>query len=354
MNFRLAGGMKYLFLLVFGAMLIGCASTPTPTPTPAFPLPPLSLPADELPHNYLTEWWYFNGHLEANSKSKYAFHYVIFQVRDPFTSQPTYIAQVAFSELESEQFSVQERSSNLLPKLEGNKFRITIVDEMQEPWGMNGDGNTYELVAGTDKANFKLNLKALGEPILHYGDGIVDFRQAGISYYYSRPRLEIDGWVEVKGKSEKVTGLAWLDKQWGDFIPVAVSWDWTSVNLSDGSDLKLSVVRNEKNVEIVKYGTLVKSSGEVLHLEGQDFEFKPIGQQVYASEKGSIYPTKWSIIVPDEEIDLELEAYIPKSEFISDAFRNKYWEAAMLAKGTSKNVLVTGQGFVELTGRDAR
>ena len=353
MILRLLDWAKCVLLLVFGVMLIGCASTPTPTPPePAFP--PLTLPADEMPHNYLAEWWYFNGHLEANGKPKYAFHYVIFQVRDPFTNQPLYIAQVGFSDFESRHFSVKERSSDSLPAIEGNKVQIAIIDGFQEPWKMSGDGTNYELIAGTDNVKFKLKLEALGKPILHSGDGIVDFREAGISYYYSRPRLEIDGWVEVEGISEKVSGLAWLDKQWGDFIPVAISWDWASVNLSDGSDLKLSIVRNEKGVEILKYGSLLRDNGDVLHLEGRNFEFKPIAQEVYVAETGSTYPTKWSIIVPSEEINIELAAYIPQSEFISAAFRNKYWEAAMHVKGTSRGESVTGQGFVELTGRNDR
>ena len=41
-----------------------------------------------------------------------------------------------------------------------------------------------------------------------------------------------------------VTGEAWFDHQWGDFIAVGGGgWDWFAVNLDDGTDLTLSLVR---------------------------------------------------------------------------------------------------------------
>ncbi len=41
-----------------------------------------------------------------------------------------------------------------------------------------------------------------------------------------------------------VTGTAWFDHQWGDFISVGGGgWDWFAVNLDDGTDLTLSLVR---------------------------------------------------------------------------------------------------------------
>ena len=41
------------------------------------------------------------------------------------------------------------------------------------------------------------------------------------------------------------TGDAWFDHQWGDFISVGGGgWDWFAVNLDDGTDLTLSLVRD--------------------------------------------------------------------------------------------------------------
>ena len=59
------------------------ASTPTSaaaaylTPTPGFE--PIHFPDDEAPHDMLTEWWYYTGHLITVDGTRYGFEYFIFQ-----------------------------------------------------------------------------------------------------------------------------------------------------------------------------------------------------------------------------------------------------------------------------------
>ena len=55
-----------------------------------------------------------------------------------------------------------------------------------------------------------------------------------------------------------VDGNAWFDHQWGDFIAVGGGgWDWFAVNLDDGTDLTLSLVRDADGSYPLVYGTLV-------------------------------------------------------------------------------------------------
>ena len=55
-----------------------------------------------------------------------------------------------------------------------------------------------------------------------------------------------------------VTGQAWFDHQWGDFIAVGGGgWDWFAVNLADGTDVTLSLVRDATGGYPLVYGTLV-------------------------------------------------------------------------------------------------
>ena len=71
------------------------------------------------------------------------------------------------------------------------------------------------------------------------------FGEAGGSYSYSRPRMAATGSVTIEGQRLAITGSAWFDHQWGDFISVGGGgWDWFAVNLADGTDLTLSLVRN--------------------------------------------------------------------------------------------------------------
>ena len=92
--------------------------------------------------------------------------------------------------------------------------------------------------------------------MLHDDDGWVDFGQAGGSYYYSWPRMEAVGSLVFHGEPMSVTGEAWFDHQWGDFIAVGGGgWDWFAVNLDDGTDLTLSLVRAADGTYPLVYGT---------------------------------------------------------------------------------------------------
>jgi predicted secreted hydrolase len=55
------------------------------------------------------------------------------------------------------------------------------------------------------------------------------------SHYYSRPQLRVSGSVDGK----PVKGVAWFDHEWSTTVldPSAAGWDWTGINLDDGSAL---------------------------------------------------------------------------------------------------------------------
>ena len=44
------------------------------------PVELVNLPADDGPHDNYTEWWYYNGHLQAQDGKRFSFHYVIFVI----------------------------------------------------------------------------------------------------------------------------------------------------------------------------------------------------------------------------------------------------------------------------------
>ena len=76
-----------------------------------------------------------------------------------------------------------------------------------------------------------------------------------------------------------VTGDAWFDHQWGDFISVgAGGWDWFAVNLDDGTDVMLSLVRAADGTYPLVYGTLVDAAGRTTSLAHGDFTVNVIGQ----------------------------------------------------------------------------
>src|SRR5207253_5490843 len=92
---------------------------------------------------------------------------------------------------------------------------------------------------------FGLRLSLIDEktPALHHG-GYIDYGPAGGSYYYSRTRLAVSGELtQSDGAPAGVSGVAWMDHQWGNFVVAAAGgWDWYSLQLDDHSELMLYVL----------------------------------------------------------------------------------------------------------------
>ena len=59
-------------------------------------------------------------------------------------------------------------------------------------------------------------------------------------------------------------------------------------------------------------------------------------------DAGTVYPAKWRVQIPSEQIDLTLTPQIADQEL---PLTVRYWEGSVLVEGSS-----TGYGYVELTG----
>ncbi len=132
-------------------------------------------------------------------------------------------------------------------------------------------------------------------PALHDADGWIDFEDAGSSYYYSWTRMTATGTIAAGGDDAliSVEGEAWFDHQWGDFIAVGGGgWDWFAVNLDDGTDLTLSLVRAADGSYPLVYGTLVRPDGSYEHLPRDAFTVTPLDEWTSA-RTGATYPSGW-------------------------------------------------------------
>lgn len=347
------------------SLLAACASptpTPTPTPTPAptptptatptpFPIPtpiplaqhpPLELPTDESPHAYLVEWWYFNAHLTTEEQERFALHDVVFRVREPTSGITGHVRHIGLSGgtagyAHTELFEVAAPVES-----EPGDFELGVQGSLMA----GSAGETYTLRAEAGGYAYDLTLRATTEPLLHQG-GLVDFDFAGVTYYYTRPRLALDGTLTLPdGSTTTVTGLAWLDKQWGDFQPVAVEWDWASIQLHDGTDLMVSSLYEREGALIERYGTIRTPGRPARTLFEDEVSFTPGGPVWRSPVTGTAYRTHWNVDVPAEGLSLALRPLEEESEYRSQTVGVTYWEAGVDVLDSSGDVV--GQGFVEL------
>ena len=349
--------------------------TPAPAPTarPTDPQP-VVLPRDDAPQDRLTEWWYYTGHLSDKAGGRWGFEFVIFRAeRGGFPV--SWASHLALTDEAGGRFHYAQRSEvgpqvNLATGADGGPafaFGIRGIDIgdpstlTRAPWSMTGlDGVDTLLAEATapessgdavDGFGLSLGLRATKPPVLHDGDGYVDFGPAGGSYYDSRTAMTAAGTVTVGSRELAVEGFAWFDHQWGDFIAVgAGGWDWFAVNLDDGTDVTLSLVRAADGSYPLVYGTLVDGDGAARNLGADAFTVE-VDAEWTSPTTGATYPAGWTITVPGEDMAIELRPTVPHQELDTRATTGVvYWEGSQRVTATRAGVMLGGRGYVELTG----
>ncbi len=352
------------------------AAIPEASVTPAPPDPrPVILPRDDGPHDRLTEWWYYTGHLRAEDGSRFGFEYVVFRAeRGSFPV--TWASHLAITDETGGRFHYAQRAeigsqADRSPREDGvpTGFALAVGGlNPQEPatlsgapWVMAGSGGSDKLkaaatgteVAGDRVSGFGLEL-ALAQrkpPVFHDGDGYVDFGPAGGSYYYSRTAMDATGTIALGDRVLAVTGDAWFDHQWGDFISVgAGGWDWFAINLDDGTDVTLSLVRAADGSYPLVYGTLVDADGGTSHLGPGDFTVEVTGDWT-SPATGAVYPAAWTLTLPGEDLEIRLEPTVSRQELDTRATTGvTYWEGSQRVSASRAGRALAGEGYVELTG----
>ena len=221
---------------------------------------------------------------------------------------------------------------------------------------------TSVLEAATQRAGWQpgdisvqLSLIPRKEPVIHGKNGVSQKAEGKgrASHYYSFTRLEAKGRLQLGKRHVSVTGTAWMDHEFGSnqLDEDQVGWDWLSLQLSDGRELMLYLMRkNNGTLDPHSSGTIVSKDGGTRHLPQSSFRMEATGKWE-SSRSGAVYPMGWRVWVPGEDMELTIRPIIQDQEMeTSGSTRVTYWEGGVTAKGISGGHPVSGVGFVEMTG----
>ena len=321
------------------------ASTTTATQAAPVQDGQVKLPQDEGSHLSPLEWWYFNGHLMTEDGREFSYHFVTFQSVLPL-GLTARVAQLSWADHSKGRHLTAERGGVPILEATPEEFDLPTAE-----WRMMGNGETYHLSFQAGDYTVELEAASRKPATLHHSTGLVDLGIAGKTYYYSRTNLETSGTVSVSGITYPITGVSWMDHQWGDFTTEGIGWDWLSLNLDDGSDLTISVVREQAGGKhITTYGTYIPADSSAVHLPGSDISLD-YTETWTSTGTGAVYPMDWKLRIGSLELDVMLTPVIEEAEFaISSFIPVVYWEGAVAAAGTKAGASVSGRGFVEMVG----
>jgi len=334
-------GLAVLLVMVSGlSWFVFKSSSPVSVPlsnAQAYQAKRVQLPADDAPHDLQTEWWYYNGHLKTDAGEYFSFHYVVFLENSLLTL--TAIHASVTDHQSARRYTDQLRTGGNPSVGTVDSFNFVFGD-----WEMSRSEGRDVLKAQSTDFMFDLSLTEGVPATFHGGTGLLDFDKAGTSYYYSRTRMPVKGTMKVNGRLYSVSGVSWFDHQWGDFQATKLSWDWFALQLDDGSDIMLYVLRDAEGKPLLNSGTLSKNETSI-NLTDADFDTESLSS--WTSKSTAItYPMGWRVTIPAHGIDVKVLPWHKESEFDGRmTTHNAYWEGAVDIKGSN-----TGKGFVELGG----
>ena len=326
----------------------------------------LAFPRDHAAHpDHRIEWWYYTGNLESPAGRRFGYQLTFFRFgvdRQPvnpsrWAVRDLYMAHFAITDVERGAHHVAERLNRAGIGWAGASTETLHV--WNDGWSATleeGETPVHRLTAAGDDEGLALDLRLdpAGPPVLH---GVNGFSQKGAaagnaSHYYSLTRLRTTGRLVVDGEVVEVQGLSWMDHEFGtSFLePAQAGWDWFSIQLDDGTDLMVYVMRRIDGARDPRSsGTLVLPDG-VSHLHVGDYRLTP-GRRWMSPATGAAYPVTWRIEIPPHGLDLQVTAVVDGQELETGRSTGvTYWEGAIDVRGTRGGVPVAGSGYLEMTG----
>jgi predicted secreted hydrolase len=322
-----------------------------------------AFPRDHAAHpDFKTEWWYYTGHLTSDQGEPFSYQLTFFRVglkrpdpqaRSAWSLHTVYFAHLALTDIQGRKFTFHEKAGRGALGMSGadtDRYRVWIDD-----WQAQQEGEVHHLQAAASEISLDLRLTPARPPVLHGKDGVSQ-KAAGqgyASHYYSLTRLATEGRLTFQGKSYPVQGLSWMDHEFSSsqLAPDQTGWDWFSLQLDDGQDVMLYVLRRQDgSLDPFSSGTLVDAQGQGRHLQLADFAITPLATWK-SPRSGAVYPASWKISLPDVGYELELQPTVADQELATTRTTQvTYWEGSVSVLGTRRGQPVRGQGYVELTG----
>ena len=321
-------------------------------------------PLDHGSHDdFQTEWWYYTGHLHAADGRTFGYQLTFFRravAHEAASKNPSrwalrhlYFAHFAVTDEAGRQFQFMEKISRAgIHKAGAETGRLAVwIDE----WRAEADGGSHVLHAQGEGIAIHLRLAPEKPPVIH-GNAGVSRKGEGpgeSSHYYSLTRLRTEGSLTYEGKTRVVSGLSWMDHEFGSnqLGESHMGWDWFSLQLSDATELMVyRIRRRDGTIEPASGGTWIRADGSAVPLTGDEITVAVLDHWQSPQSRGS-YPARWRLAVPSADVAVEIVPTVPHQELLTHrSTQVTYWEGSVTVTGERAGRPVRGLGYVELTG----
>jgi predicted secreted hydrolase len=331
-------------------------------------------PADHGSHpGFRTEWWYYTGNLESNSRQRYGYQLTFFRIQtspacrsgewpdrpSAWRTHQIYFGHAALSDVAARRHhQSQEAARNALGMSGVSQKRGGTVIFLKN-WQAVIQTRQHLLSAQTPDFDIELQLTPLKPPVSHGRNG---YSRKGsspqrASCYYSFTRLATEGQIRIGDEKVQVQGLSWMDHEYSTapLEPGIVGWDWFSLQLTDQTELMMYLLRKpDGSYHPASSGTIVNHGGSVQSLRNDQFSIRVLDTWRSPATRAR-YPSRWDISIPAIGLNLELWPTLADQEMQTQETTGvTYWEGSVRATGTKQKHPVEAKGYVEMTGYDKK
>lgn len=351
---------------------------------PPVPVPPsdykIHLPADQYRHvGAPTEWWWHIGTLKAGDR--------IFGFEINAAGYPDYIPNVkyAFTQVMLSDVAnakhYQKTTGYLPPNVD---FNTWAQSDPTKDWhvglGRPADGAYVTMDAPqadptrnmtvrahmADEAtnteiDFHLMLSQQGRPFMVFGTGVkLNPDKSGPplqvnNYYYSLTRVQASGTIKIGAESFDVTGMTWMDHEYGYFGSQGdpVTWILQNAQLDNGWHLMNFVSFKSKDHDPPKLGERTPSNATLQGPDGAMYYFDADSQQAFMtptgkpwiSKTGNTYFLEYLVEILPFQATLTVNSLIDDQEFPFTG--GGIYEGVAAASGTFLAQQVAGTAWNE-------
>lgn len=309
------------------------------------PEPRFEFPKDHGPHpEYRIEWWYITANLEDENGTDYGLQWTLFRSAlapgeaPGWNSPQIWFAHAAVTT--PERHLVAERFARGGIGQAG--VQADPFDAWIDEWSLKGPNfEALSLTANGSEFRYDMDLSAQG-PLVFHGDRGYSIKSAEgqASYYYSQPFYSISGTLTLPTGDVRVSGSAWLDREWSS-QPLSegqTGWDWFSLSFDDGHKLMGFQLR-EENALSYSASTWITPEGKTESHPNGAFRATPTELSTVADRQ---VPTGWRLRLPSQDLDVTVKALNTQSWMDVSI---PYWEGPVEVTGSHP-----GRGYLEMTG----
>ena len=358
--------------LLLVAASLGAGALPAGDWQGAVPDYAWSFPRDHLAHrDHRIEWWYLTGHLTAAGDPAQEFGYqltlfriglapAVLPLDSAWSTGHLLMGHLALTDKRAREHRFSDLLYRETPLLAGFGdppgpsiawSRAPVGSEGR--WDLRWNGAAFDLTAADAGAGFGFALSTRpAKPLVFQGPRRLQpqGRRAEGGEPLSFTRLLTEGTVTVGERTWQVAGSSWMDHEFSTshLGEHQVGWDWFALQLADGRELMLYVMRRANGGTDYASATLVLPAGGARHLARAEWSVRD-PRHAGAARKRHTYPAGWVVELPGEALVLAVE---PESTTrrIAAVTRPDCSTGRALSPCVGADGMRIGRGYVELTG----